>query len=369
VLQNMADQIAIALSNAELFKQTETTLQNTRSLFAASQEISTATDTDMLSHTLITHITPDASRAGIMVFGPRDETGQPTYFEFVATWVHADFAAMTQIIRPGIRFTAQQLPIVSSVTAAQPLIVPDASADDVPPALRTLMHRIGAEAMTALALVAGQNPLGILIVGYRQARAFSADYVQTLVTLSGQAAVVIQNQRSLAETQAALQQLDLINRRLTGEAWKAYTSPLGGTLTIRDVAPGLPDISAPATLDTPIVVRGEPIGALKLQDVDPDRAWSANDRSLLEAVASEVAVAVDNARLIEQTERRAQREQFIAEVSRKMLAASNLQSIIQIAGDELGHALQVGRTEVTVGQTELKPADQSQLQPETRARS
>ncbi|HZY42981.1 MAG TPA: GAF domain-containing protein, partial [Anaerolineae bacterium] len=235
------------------------------------------------------------------------------------------------------------------VTPAQPLVVPDASADEVPPALRMLMHRFGAEALIALSLNAGQNPLGILIVGYRQARTFSADYLQTLVTLSNQAAIVIQNQRSLAETQAALKQLDLVNRRLTGEAWQAYTAPLGGALTIRDVAPGAQGESTPAALNAPIVVRGEPIGALKLQDVNPDRTWSASDRTLLEAVANEIAVAIDNARLLEQTERRAQREQLISEISRKMLAASNMQSIIQIAGDELSRALQVSRAAVKIG--------------------
>ncbi len=92
--------------------------------------------------------------------------------------------------------------------------------------------------MIALALTAGQNPLGILIVGYRQARTFSADYIETLVTLSSQAAIVIQNRRSLAETQTALQQLDSINRRLTGEAWRTYTAQLGGGLKSQDVAPG-----------------------------------------------------------------------------------------------------------------------------------
>ncbi len=349
VLQAMADQIAIALSNAELFRQTESTLTNTRSLFAASQEMSTATDTDSLLRTLISHITPDASRASITLFGPRDEMGQPAYFEFVATWVHADFSAMTQLIRPGTRLTAQQLPVVSTVTPAQPLVVPDASADEVPPALRTLMHRFGAEAIVALALVAGQNPLGILIVGYRQARTFSADYIQTLVTLSGQAAVVIQNQRSLAETQAALKQLDLINRRLTGEAWQAYTAPLGGALTIRDVAPGDQSAATSATLNTPIVVRGEPIGALKLQDADPDRAWSASDRSLLEAVASEIAVAIDNARLLEQTERRAQREARLSRIAQHLQQTTDIDSILQAATEELSQALDTSHAHAQLG--------------------
>jgi GAF domain-containing protein/HAMP domain-containing protein len=369
VLQAMADQIAIALSNATQFKETAATLQTTRNLFAASQEISAATDLDDLLNTLIGHITPDASRAAIALFGPRDETGQPAYFEFASTWVHADFAAMTQAIRPGARFTTQQLPGISSVTAAQPLVVPDVSADEVPPALRTLMHRFGAEAMVALALTASQNPLGILIVGYRQARLFNTDYIETLVTLSSQAAIVIQNRRSLAETQTTLQQLDLLNRRLTGEAWRAYTDPLGGALTVQDTAPSLSPEASTAGIDVPIVVRGESIGALKLQDADPDRAWSETDRTLLAAVANEVAIAIDNARLLEQTERRAQREQFIAEISRKMLAAHDMHGIIQVAGDELGRVLHVSRTAIKLGLEESEPNGQSQPEHEPSARS
>lgn len=370
VLQSMADQIAIALSNAEQFHQTELTLQNTRNLYAASQEISTATTTAGILRALITHIVPDASRSGIMLTGPLDEYGKPAYFEFVATWIQPDQVALTQLVRPGTRFTPQQLPVISDVTAARPVIVPDANADDVPPALRTLIHRFSSEAMIALALTVDQTFLGILVVGYQQPRIFSPDYVQTLVTLSNQAAIVIQNRRSLAETQATLAQLDLINRRLTGDAWRTYTAPLGGTLKAQDTAPGVVADQPTATaLDAPIVVRGEPIGALKLQDIDPDRVWTSADRALLEAVASEIAVSIDNARLLEQTERRAQREQFIAEVSRKMLAASDMRSVIQIAGDELSRALSVARTEVTVGLAEFEPDHQPQPQSETSARS
>jgi GAF domain-containing protein len=352
MLQTMADQIASVFNRAKLFQQTEETLTNARNLFAASQAMSTATDTDSILRALIDYVAPDASRAGITLNGPRDEIGQPTYFEFSATWVHADFATLTQLIRPGSRFTPQQMPVISSVTLTQPLVVPDASADEVLPGLRTFMHRFGAEALTALALVAGQNPLGILIVGYRQARTFSADFIQTLVTLSGQVANVIQNRRSLAETQAALAQLDQLNRRLTGEAWQAYTAPLGGSLKIRDVAldaPSAQSASTPAVLDAPIVVRGEPIGTLKLQDVDPHRIWSANDRTLLEAVANEIAVAIDNARLLEQTEHRARRDRAIAETADKIHQPTDLDAILRVAVDELSRITGISGVGVQFG--------------------
>jgi GAF domain-containing protein/HAMP domain-containing protein len=372
-LQTLADQIAIALSHAEQFKQTEEALKNTRNLFAASQAMNTALDVNDLLQTLIRHITPDASRAAIALLGTRDETGQPAYYEFVAAWVNPDFNTTLLTpgqdedhrslppIQPGAHFTAQQLPGISAVTLARPLIVPDANANEVPPALRALLHDLGAEALMALALTAGQNPLGILIVVYHQARTFSADYLQTLVTLSGQAAIVIQNRRALADTQTALKQLDLVNRRLTGEAWRSYTASLGGALTVRDAAPGLPREATPTSktleISAPIMVRGKPIGVLKLQDINPDRPRGTHELTLLEAVAHEVAAAIDNARLLEQTERRAQRERLISEISRKLLAASDMQSIIQIAGDELSQALRVTRTAVNIGTLALDRSD------------
>ncbi len=107
-------------------------------------------------------------------------------------------------------------------------------------------------------------------------------------------------------------------------------------------------------------MRGEPIGKLQLQDADPNRAWSETDRALLEAVANEVAVAIDNARLIEQTEQRARREQLISEISRKMLAANDMRGIMQVVGDELGRILQVNRTEIKLGLEEFEPDGQAQ---------
>jgi GAF domain-containing protein len=142
----------------------------------------------------------------------------------------------------------------------------------------------------------------------------------------------------------------VVNRRLTGEAWRTYTAPLGGALTVQDVAPGFADQSTPAALNTPIMVRGEPIGALKLHDLDPNRAWSANDQALLEAVASEIAVTIDNARLLEQTERRAQREARLSQIAQRLRQATDIDSILQAATEELSLALDTSHAQAQLGQ-------------------
>ncbi|MFN8598690.1 MAG: GAF domain-containing protein, partial [Anaerolineae bacterium] len=265
------------------------------------------------------------------------------------TWIHAELDAVMQPIKTGARLSPQQMPVVNYVAPGRPMIVNNVSADEVTQPIRLLMHRFGIEAMIALPMVAGRDLLGILFIGYRHPHVFQPDEIQTLLTLSGQAGTVLQTQRSLTETQAAVQQLNLLNRRLTGEAWLGYAQPLGGQLTVQDTAPSVSDDALAAELKTPLIVRGETIGSLGLQDTQPDRMWSDSDRELLAAVANEVAAAIDNARLLEQTERRVQRERLLAEISRKMLAARDLTHIARVAGEELGRALHVAHLGVVIG--------------------
>ncbi|HZY43440.1 MAG TPA: GAF domain-containing protein, partial [Anaerolineae bacterium] len=180
--------------------------------------------------------------------------------------------------------------------------------------------------------------------------------------------VVVQSQQLLAETQTTLKQLDAINRRLTGQAWRDYTMT-NGSLRIVDAGLGVPttannlsesvvnadrvQVVGPigdtrSGLIAPIALRGEVIGALSLQEIDKDREWTENEITLLQTVANDVAVAIENARLIEQTERRAERELVISDVSTRMFAANDLNNIVKLAGDELARVLHAARTEVQI---------------------
>jgi GAF domain-containing protein len=71
VLQSMADQIAVGLSNAEQFRQTDAALQRAHVLLHRQPGLSAANEPSNVLATLITHIAPDASRGGIIRFGPR----------------------------------------------------------------------------------------------------------------------------------------------------------------------------------------------------------------------------------------------------------------------------------------------------------
>ena len=160
------------------------------------------------------------------------------------------------------------------------------------------------------------------------------------------------NQRLVAETRAAVQQLDEVNRRLTGKAWQELARR-SRVLRQIDTAPGfLPTPGTgqlPSQLAAPVTLRNTVIGALRVEDARSAREWTPDEQALLQAVANDLALAIENQRLIEETEMRAQRERLVAEISSKMFSQNDLESIVEIAATELGRILQVGRAEVRIG--------------------
>ncbi len=97
---------------------------------------------------------------------------------------------------------------------------------------------------------------------------------------------------------------------------------------------------------TPISLRGEVIGTLSLQDIDPERQWTADELALVETVSEQLALTLENLRLFDQTQKRAGREQLTRQITDKMRASPDIESIIQTGLKELAAALGVSRTYV-----------------------
>jgi GAF domain-containing protein/HAMP domain-containing protein len=349
VLQSMANQIAIALSNAQQFKQSAAALQQTNNLYQTGRQIAEATDQQAILQVLVTSAAPGADQAAFILFGPKDARGQWSYLESLATWA-LDEAGVP--LTSGTRYPIERLPAVRYITPGTPYLVNQIDAPGIDADIQAFMQALNLKTMLTVPMSVGPTLLGVVVIGYRQPRTFTDDEIRTLLALSSQATVAVQNRLLLAETQAALQQLDTINRRLTGQAWRDYTRPAGGMVRLTDVGPGVSVTSTAQPdggLTAPIVMRGETIGTLSLQDFNPNRAWSTNEIALVNAVANEVAIAVENARLIEQTERHAQREARLSQIAQRLRQATDIDSILQTASEELGRALETSHAQAQLG--------------------
>lgn len=219
----------------------------------------------------------------------------------------------------------------------------------------------------ALPLLVRNKILGVLDIQSDRPQAFNMDDMDVLQTLSDQIAIAIENARLLDETQAAIMQLEALTSIRTHEVWiqkireqeRVFTyTPLG----LR--AEKLPQSSNNA-IKAPIVLRGRKIGNLSIARKG-DGNWSRLDERMLEEVANQVGLAVDNIRLLEEATQRARQEQMVGKLAARFSQSLDLDTLLQTAARELGQLPDVSEVSVLVGQgnQEIPPLKQ---QPKSNA--
>lgn len=92
-------------------------------------------------------------------------------------------------------------------------------------------------------------------------------------------------------------------------------------------------------LGVPLLVGGEAIGAIVVQDTDHEQRFNENDQRLLSTLASQVAFVVRNARLLENARTQAEQEKLMAEISTRVWASTEMDTILHTTLQELGRSL------------------------------
>lgn len=214
----------------------------------------------------------------------------------------------------------------------------------------------------ALPLKNGERIIGALDVQSMDIAAFTEDDVQMLGLLASQVSLAIENARRFDETRGALAKAETISRQFTREAWgRLHTEQdlLGYRYNLTGASPlkELVELTRPddgtgngkqmeaGQIVVPIELRGELIGKLVVQTPSA-KTLSQDQIDIIKAVAERVALSAENARLFEETTRRAERERLVSDITGKIRSGTDPQAMIQTAMDELRKALGASRVEV-----------------------
>jgi GAF domain-containing protein len=94
-----------------------------------------------------------------------------------------------------------------------------------------------------------------------------------------------------------------------------------------------------AAVAIPLRVREQIIGILDIRSTDPGRVWQVEEISIIQAIADRVGLALENARLFEETTGRANRERTVSEITTRIRITTDPEVMLQTALDELKRAL------------------------------
>ena len=208
----------------------------------------------------------------------------------------------------------------------------------------------------ALPLRNEDKVIGALDVQSTERNAFSDQDIEVLSILANQVSLAIVNAQVFERSQRALAEAESITRQYLRDTWSQLPEELKfigyrHNLTSTELISSEEDIRNAVVpenkkeISVPIDLRGETIGTLTVQ-IPKSENVNRDKMDLIKAVAERVAFSVENARLFDETSRRAQREQLVTEITTKIRSTTDPDEMIKIALEELKQTLKVSRVEI-----------------------
>lgn len=206
----------------------------------------------------------------------------------------------------------------------------------------------------ALPLTIAGTIIGALDVQSTESNAFTEEDVEVLSTLAEQVSIAIQNARLYEQTQKSLAEAEAISRQYFTETWKSLSqesriagyrySPAGTSPISEEQIPEITN-SDRRSISVPIIIRGQIVGELAVL-VPKQEHIKADQMELIHTVADRVGIFAENARLFDETSRRAEREHLVSDITAKIRSTNDPREMLETAIQELRTALNVSRIEI-----------------------
>lgn len=275
------------------------------------------------------------------------------------------------MLERGHRLKIGEIGIVGYVAGRGEARISSNVADDVVHFKNPLLPETRSE--IAIPLRTKEQIIGALDVQSVVMDAFTVDDISILQTIADQLSIAFEKTHLVEQLRRSVDELETTYRTNTQRAWRTHLRNTNQKLAYRyrnsrlenqaddsdhareaqlkgqsvfKVVPGVKDEQGrPVTvLAIPIKLRNQVLGVVDIHfesaSISPDLI------SLIEGTVSRLAVSLENARLMEEIQIRAERERMVGEISSKVRAASDVDSVLRIAIQEIGRSL--GVSEVMV---------------------
>jgi GAF domain-containing protein/CheY-like chemotaxis protein len=390
LLQTLANSMSVALENARLFDETQRRSRETAALAEVGRDISSTLDLATVMDRIARHAKELLNGDNSAIFLP--EQGGQNYRAIVAIGDIAE-AIQSDSIEPGVGIIGLLL------QSGRAELINDTGAD--PRGVQIAgTERAEHERLMVAPLLAGKTVKGVMAVWRTGGQPFGDSELEFLVGLSLQATVAIENARLFAEAQQRATELATVNtvsQQLAGKldlaplldlvgeqvravfradiAYVALYNPQTGIidfpyqygdnmaplkygegLTSRIIKSGKALIinhevdrrglelgarivgqQALSYLGVPIPVGGTSLGVISVQSTQKEGVYGPDDERLLSTIAANVGVALQNARLFNETQEALSYQTAIADILRVISSSpSDVQPVLDAVAERAG---------------------------------
>jgi GAF domain-containing protein/HAMP domain-containing protein len=208
--------------------------------------------------------------------------------------------------------------------------------------------------------------IGALDIQAEIEAAFSEQDIKVLQLLADQLAAAIENAELVQQVEKTYAELDNAYRLQTQSVWKTtiseqeYSAYEYDGIQVRPVPRQLPnhllgqlergepilfkeegrhDGKEKNVLMVPLMLLNQVIGVIGLEREDPNHLWTDEEISIAQAAANRAGITLENARLLEESQRRALKERTIFAATERIGSAMNVANILHTTAEEIERLL------------------------------
>jgi GAF domain-containing protein len=195
----------------------------------------------------------------------------------------------------------------------------------------------------AIPIISRNEVFGALTIQSDHPNAFGQEDIQILQGIANSLAIALENMKLFQQAQESIEEVRVLNQEYLHEAWSQVTNELGNlsyTYEDQDILPA----ETGNIVQIPLTLREQVIGQITLEtesaNLTPDQL------EFIDAVTTQTALALENARLLEETQRRAAQEQTLNRLTTEFSRAFSIDDILKIALRQLSELPSVSEVSV-----------------------
>jgi GAF domain-containing protein len=186
----------------------------------------------------------------------------------------------------------------------------------------------------AIPIVSRNITVGALSLQSDREAAFSDNDIIAFQGIADSLAVALENATLFQNARENLDEIRSLNRIYVQRSWGSEVIIPGALEYTYEEKSSKRSKHKTTMLEIPLLLRDQPVGGLSLEI--PEGTLTPDDRAIIMAIADQTAQALENVRLLQETQERALREEKINELVMKFSGAGSIDEIMKLAAQEIG---------------------------------